>query len=49
MDHSDALYHRFFSHPEMVIDLLQGFLPPELVAELDLAQLRRHNSKFTAR
>ncbi|NGZ05224.1 MAG: DUF4351 domain-containing protein [Magnetococcales bacterium] len=46
---SDSLYHRFFAHPEMVIDLLRGFLDPDLLAELDLENLRRHNTKFTAR
>ncbi|MBF0628725.1 MAG: Rpn family recombination-promoting nuclease/putative transposase [Magnetococcales bacterium] len=45
---SDSLYHRFFAHPEMVIDLLRGFLDPSLLAELDLDNLRRHNTKFTA-
>ncbi|MBF0611861.1 MAG: Rpn family recombination-promoting nuclease/putative transposase [Magnetococcales bacterium] len=45
---SDSIYHRFFSHPEMVIDLLMAFLPPALLVELDLKGLRRHNTKFTA-
>ncbi|MBF0629022.1 MAG: Rpn family recombination-promoting nuclease/putative transposase [Magnetococcales bacterium] len=49
MDGSDSLYHRFFSHPEMVQDLLRGFLPAELLSELDLDHLKRHNTKFTAR
>ncbi|MBF0134237.1 MAG: Rpn family recombination-promoting nuclease/putative transposase [Magnetococcales bacterium] len=44
----DSLYHRLFEHPEMVIDLLCGFLDPVMLAELDLANLRRHNTKFTA-
>ncbi|MBF0614316.1 MAG: Rpn family recombination-promoting nuclease/putative transposase [Magnetococcales bacterium] len=46
---SDSLYHRFFAHPEMVIDLLRGFLDPVILAELDLNHLRRHNTKFTAK
>ncbi|MBF0614933.1 MAG: Rpn family recombination-promoting nuclease/putative transposase [Magnetococcales bacterium] len=45
----DSIYHRFFSHPEMVIDLLRGFLDPSLLAKLDLDHLRRHNTKFTGR
>ncbi|WP_193771433.1 Rpn family recombination-promoting nuclease/putative transposase, partial [Candidatus Magnetaquicoccus inordinatus] len=45
---ADSLYHRLFSHPQMVADLLYGFLDPLLLAELDLGQMRRHNSKLTA-
>ncbi|MBF0626540.1 MAG: Rpn family recombination-promoting nuclease/putative transposase, partial [Magnetococcales bacterium] len=45
---SDPLYHRLFSHPGMVVDLLRAFLEPALLAELDLERLRRHNTKFTA-
>ncbi|MBF0613376.1 MAG: Rpn family recombination-promoting nuclease/putative transposase [Magnetococcales bacterium] len=45
---SDSIYHRFFCHPGMVIDLLMAFLDPVLLAELDLNGLRRHNTKFTA-
>ncbi|MEO5341173.1 MAG: DUF4351 domain-containing protein [Magnetococcus sp. MYC-9] len=29
---ADSIYHRLFSHPEMVADLLQNFLDPELLA-----------------
>ncbi|WP_130471801.1 hypothetical protein [Candidatus Magnetaquicoccus inordinatus] len=46
---ADSLYHRLFSHPEMVSDLLRGFLDPLLLAELDLGQMHRHNSKLTSR
>ncbi|MBF0179969.1 MAG: Rpn family recombination-promoting nuclease/putative transposase [Magnetococcales bacterium] len=46
---SDSLYHRLFAHPEMVADLLRGFLDPAMLAELDLDHLRRHNTKFTSR
>ncbi|MBF0612444.1 MAG: Rpn family recombination-promoting nuclease/putative transposase [Magnetococcales bacterium] len=45
---SDSIYHLFFSHPGMVIDLLMAFLAPELLKELHLHGLRRHNTKFTA-
>ncbi|MBF0418167.1 MAG: Rpn family recombination-promoting nuclease/putative transposase, partial [Magnetococcales bacterium] len=33
----------------MVVDLLRGFLDPDILAELDLDNLKRHNTKFTAR
>ena len=46
-DH-DSIYHRLFSHPQMVEDLLQNFLDPELLKELDLSGMRRENTKFTA-
>ena len=46
-DH-DSLYHRFFSYPGMVVDLLKNFLDPKLLKELDLSNLRRVNTKFTA-
>ena len=37
----DAAWKLLFSHPELVHDLLAGFLPREWVAELDLATLER--------
>ncbi|MBF0159732.1 MAG: Rpn family recombination-promoting nuclease/putative transposase [Magnetococcales bacterium] len=45
---SDSLYHDIYSHPEMVADLLTNFLDPVMVEQLDLAQMRRLNTKFTA-
>ncbi|MEO5370691.1 MAG: Rpn family recombination-promoting nuclease/putative transposase [Magnetococcus sp. DMHC-1] len=48
IDNDDSIYHRIFSHPEMVADLLQNFLEPDLLTELDLSQMRRMNTKFTA-
>ncbi|NGZ26232.1 MAG: Rpn family recombination-promoting nuclease/putative transposase [Magnetococcales bacterium] len=45
---SDSIYHRLFSHPKMVADLLRAFLDDALQADLDLEQLRRHNTKLTA-
>ncbi|MBF0160541.1 MAG: hypothetical protein HQL58_13585, partial [Magnetococcales bacterium] len=38
---SDSIYHDIYSHPEMVADLLTNFLDPEMLAELDLSQMRR--------
>ncbi|MBF0151341.1 MAG: Rpn family recombination-promoting nuclease/putative transposase [Magnetococcales bacterium] len=46
-DH-DSIYHRLFSHPGMVVDLLEHFLEAPLHAELDLTRLTRLNTKFTA-
>ena len=47
IDH-DSLYHRLFSHPEMVADLLKDFLEPELLKTVDLTKMRRINTKLTA-
>ncbi|HIJ85100.1 MAG: hypothetical protein HW380_3104 [Magnetococcales bacterium] len=46
-DH-DSIYHRFFSHPKVVVDLLKNFLEPAILSELDLSQMQRLNTKFTA-
>ncbi|MBV6342813.1 Rpn family recombination-promoting nuclease/putative transposase [Candidatus Magnetobacterium casense] len=46
---SDSLYHKLFAYPEMVADLLQNFLDPNILAELDLSRMRRLNTKFTAK
>ncbi|MBF0460741.1 MAG: Rpn family recombination-promoting nuclease/putative transposase [Magnetococcales bacterium] len=37
----DSVYHRFFAYPETVVDLLEHFLDPALLAELDLSQIKR--------
>ncbi|MBF0427847.1 MAG: Rpn family recombination-promoting nuclease/putative transposase [Magnetococcales bacterium] len=49
LNSSDSIYHRLFSHPEMVADLLRNFLDPAILAELDLSQMKRLNTKFTAK
>ncbi|MBF0583596.1 MAG: Rpn family recombination-promoting nuclease/putative transposase [Magnetococcales bacterium] len=46
---SDSIYHRLFAYPEMVVDLLRNFLDSDLLAEIDLSQMRRMNTKFTAK
>ena len=46
---SDSFYHRLFAYPEMVVDLLRNFLDPAVLVELDLSQMRRLNTKFTAK
>ncbi len=42
---SDSVYHRFFSYPETVVDLLEHFLDPAMLAELDLSRMKRVNIK----
>ncbi|ALG66783.1 Rpn family recombination-promoting nuclease/putative transposase [Beggiatoa leptomitoformis] len=44
-DH-DPSYKRFFSHPEMVKDLLQGFVHETWVAELDFTTLEKVSGQF---
>ena len=46
---SDSLYHRLFAYPEMVADLLRNFLDPNILAALDMSQMRRLNTKLTAK
>ena len=42
---SDSVYHRFFAYPETVVDLLEHFLDPAMLAELDLSRMKRVNIK----
>jgi hypothetical protein len=46
-DH-DALYHRLFSHPGMVAQLLREFVDEPWVDELELAGMERISAKFHA-
>jgi predicted transposase YdaD len=46
-DH-DALYHRLFSHPGMVAQLLLEFVSEPWVADLELAGMERVNAKLHA-
>jgi hypothetical protein len=46
-DH-DALYHRLFSHPGLVAQLLRDFVGGTWLAELDLEGMERLNTKFHA-
>jgi Putative transposase, YhgA-like len=43
---SDSLYHRLFSHPRMVEELVREFVPEALAAGLDFSRLQRVNPKF---
>ena len=49
MTDSDALYHRLFSHPLMVEQLVREFVPEAMAAGLDFAGLQRVNAKFHSR
>ncbi|HWM67241.1 MAG TPA: Rpn family recombination-promoting nuclease/putative transposase, partial [Steroidobacteraceae bacterium] len=46
MSDSDSLYHRLFSHPNMVEELVREFVPEALAAGLDFSGLQRVNPKF---
>src|SRR6185437_11070109 len=46
---SDSLYHRLFSHPQMVEALVREFVPEALTAGLDFSGLQRVNPKFHLR
>lgn len=50
MPESDSLYHRLFSHPRMVEEIVREFVPEALASGLDFSALQRVNPKFhTAR
>jgi len=46
MPDSDSLYHRLFSHPRMVEELVREFVPEALAEDLDFQALQRVNPKF---
>jgi predicted transposase YdaD len=46
MSHHDHSYKLLFSHPEMVLDLLLGFVHEAWVAELDFSTLERVNTRY---
>lgn len=46
MDDHDHGYRLLFSHPEMVRDLLLGFVPGEWVQELDFSSLEKMNGSY---
>ena len=45
---SDALYHRLFSHPIMVEQLVREFVPEAMAVGTDFSRLERVNAKFHA-
>lgn len=44
--HSDALYHRLFSHPLMMEQLVTDFVPEAMAVGLDFARMERVNARF---
>lgn len=48
MSDHDALYHRLFSHPGMVAQLLREFVAEPWVADLELDGMERVNTRFHA-
>jgi hypothetical protein len=46
MGERDRGYRKLFSHPDMVRDLLTGFVKEDWVAELDLSTLERQNGSY---
>ena len=49
MADSDTLYHRLFSHPLMVEQLVRDFVPEAMAAGLDFSRMQRVNAKFHGR
>jgi predicted transposase/invertase (TIGR01784 family) len=46
MSHHDHSYKLLFSHPQMVRDLLQGFVHEAWVADLDFSTLERVSASY---
>ncbi len=45
----DSIYHRLFSHPVMVEQLVRDFVPEAMAVGLDFARMERVNAKFHSR
>jgi len=48
MTDADTLYHRLFSHPLMVEQLVRDFVPDAMAVGLDFARMERVSAKFHA-
>jgi hypothetical protein len=46
MSKHDESYKRFFSHPEMIEDLLRGFVDAPWVSQLDFSTLEKVNNEY---
>jgi predicted transposase/invertase (TIGR01784 family) len=46
--HSDSLYKQLFSHPEIVRDLVAGFLAADWAQALDVADFERVNASYAS-
>ena len=47
--HHDSGYKLLFSHPELIRELIEGFVPGEIVALVDFSSLERLNASFVSR
>ncbi len=45
----DSIYHRLFSHPIMIEQLVRDFVPEAMALGLDFARMERVNAKFHSR
>ncbi len=45
---SDTLYRQLFAHPEIVRDLLAGFLPADWARSLDVSAFERVNASYAS-
>ena len=48
MDNHDTAYRKLFSHPEMIRDLLLGFIPQPWVKQLDMDSLEQVGGSFVS-
>ena len=48
MTNHDKSYKKLFTHPEMIKDLLEGFVDAPFVKELDFSTAEKYNSEFTS-
>ncbi len=44
----DSAYKQIFSHPEIVKELLQGFVREEWVRHVDFDTLEKHNGSYVS-
>ncbi|MEO5334534.1 MAG: Rpn family recombination-promoting nuclease/putative transposase, partial [Magnetococcus sp. YQC-5] len=49
MSKHDDLYHRLYSHPKLVADMMRHFVKEPWVADLDFDHMKRVNAKFHVR
>ncbi len=47
MNNYDKSYKKLFTHPEMIRDLLKGFVDAPFVHELDFSTAEKYNAEFT--
>ena len=47
MGNHDISHKEFYSHPENVKDLIQGFVALDCISEFDFSTLERANASYT--